>query len=775
MVKSSVIKMLFIVLITLYLFSCSNPQGVKKQVDVSITVNVPKSDVFTVKGVNQTSNPLATYDVPITKVTVVVKSGTTQVMRQDFTSLSNISFTLENPGNYTIELYAYGTINSQLVGIFYATKDVTLNYGANALQMDGIFFKSTLEFSAKMSATVSSNWNVTYAKLTMTKNTDGSKLEYDVTTEMAASPTDFSKLFEVDPGIYKLSFSLKLKNKNNGAEYSYGTSDELYRIFYPSLTEKYDLLINEVDGNVVVTVSELKVTLPFVPSVQNLTYSYHALNKKLTLRWDYPYLDDKTKFQIFRKLSNKNGLELIGETTSTTYEITLGSDPVVVENLEYFGINVVKDGKESGIKEISVPIVLIYSPAQNAIINRTTPINVAATKDSRFSKAELYVNGTKISETTSRPFNFQLDTTYYYDNLHTISVVVKDSSGNKLVEDSKQVVIQNWQKNYGSNTYFSDIIEGSNGNFVIIARTDDKLEVLKADKNGQLIWRKSFSDVGFNSSSRYLIAKADGGYLICGYKSISGRGFDGVVFKIDENGNKLWEKTYGATSDDYIYSITRKTDGNYLLAGQTYESQSKGWLIEIDKDGNIISETKLSDVRSLSIAKEARNGDILLGGQYYYNYYYAWFGVMGSNKSIKWSWTSSSSDFPSTYDVLDVGDGFIFRIASSYYLYNHRILKYNYSGQFLWEYSWGSYMVWGAITYTSDNAIIITGRPGNSVSDKPTMFKIMNSNTGVTTIWSATFNVGYEIRKVIECSDGDLAGIGDNFVFRRKANGDLYY
>lgn len=111
--------------IVLFLAGCILQE--KNNVTVSISVTLPELDMFTVKTSGTVVLPNAAFDVNITKVTVVVKTGITQVFKQDFGSLSGISFKLEKAGTYTVELYAYGDINGQLVGIFYATKDITLN------------------------------------------------------------------------------------------------------------------------------------------------------------------------------------------------------------------------------------------------------------------------------------------------------------------------------------------------------------------------------------------------------------------------------------------------------------------------------------------------------------------------------------------------------------------------------------------------------------------------------------------------------------------------
>ena len=62
------------------------------------------------------------------------------------------------------------------------------------------------------------------------------------------------------------------------------------------------------------------------------------------------------------------------------------------------------------------------------------------------------------------------------------------------------------------------------------------------------------------------------------------------MVKIDSEGDKVWDKTYGGSDSDRAYAVVATSDGGYLLAGYT---KSKGagdydmWVVKIDKDGNL--------------------------------------------------------------------------------------------------------------------------------------------------------------------------------------------
>jgi hypothetical protein len=71
----------------------------------------------------------------------------------------------------------------------------------------------------------------------------------------------------------------------------------------------------------------------------------------------------------------------------------------------------------------------------------------------------------------------------------------------------------------------------------------------------------------------------DGGYILGGY-SYSGIGGDKTedhwgkygngdywIVKTDVNGNKQWDKRFGGTAPDYLFSIQQTMDGGYILGG----------------------------------------------------------------------------------------------------------------------------------------------------------------------------------------------------------------
>lgn len=102
--------------------------------------------------------------------------------------------------------------------------------------------------------------------------------------------------------------------------------------------------------------------------------------------------------------------------------------------------------------------------------------------------------------------------------------------------------------------------------------------IIKLNDHGNKEWEKTFG--GSKNDIAYHIEQVnDGGYIIVG-ASYSDDGHVGDhhgstnntdvwVVKIDESGNMQWEKNYGGNSSDLGYCIKQTTDGGYIVAGYT--------------------------------------------------------------------------------------------------------------------------------------------------------------------------------------------------------------
>lgn len=140
------------------------------------------------------------------------------------------------------------------------------------------------------------------------------------------------------------------------------------------------------------------------------------------------------------------------------------------------------------------------------------------------------------------------------------------------------------------------IIAGSKGG--IWTKVLDNIEiqkqdlwVLKLDSSGNLLWEKTFGG-DKNDKACSIKQTTDEGYIVAGYTESKGLGDrDMWILKLDKNGNLVWDKTFGTVNWDMAYSAIQIKDGNYVVVGDMYEKNDKeddSYILKLDKNGNLL-------------------------------------------------------------------------------------------------------------------------------------------------------------------------------------------
>ena len=134
-----------------------------------------------------------------------------------------------------------------------------------------------------------------------------------------------------------------------------------------------------------------------------------------------------------------------------------------------------------------------------------------------------------------------------------------------------------WVRVYESNSYeFANcLVESSDGGFVICGYNrspswDTDVYLMKTDNHGDIEWIRTYGGSG-NDAGSAVERTADNGFIIVGYTSSIGEGYDDIyLIKTDDMGITQWTRTFGGDSTDYGTSVRQASDGGYLIAGQTY-------------------------------------------------------------------------------------------------------------------------------------------------------------------------------------------------------------
>ena len=190
-----------------------------------------------------------------------------------------------------------------------------------------------------------------------------------------------------------------------------------------------------------------------------------------------------------------------------------------------------------------------------------------------------------------------------------------------VVKTNKLGKIQ-WNRTLGASgvEYCSSIIQTRDGGYLVGGTSNESVSatktspgygsddywVVKLDKFGNIEWDKSLGSAGTEMTVS-VDTTLDGGYIIggsspegaTGVKTNSGYGgYDYWIVKLDANGNKIWDNTFGGSNDDYASQVKHTADGGYIIGGSSMSSTISGvktekgrgdqdyWIVKIDDSGN---------------------------------------------------------------------------------------------------------------------------------------------------------------------------------------------
>jgi hypothetical protein len=144
-------------------------------------------------------------------------------------------------------------------------------------------------------------------------------------------------------------------------------------------------------------------------------------------------------------------------------------------------------------------------------------------------------------------------------------VVKVDAQGNKQ-----------WERSFGgagndSPAGFWQVPDG----YLLAVKTatdsgDGGFWLIKLDPQGEQEWKRSLA--GETQYFRTAIEQAeDGGFVLAGS---SGNGVspfggqDGLLMKVDAEGNEQWVRFFGGTDFDSLHSIVVSPDGRFIISGR---------------------------------------------------------------------------------------------------------------------------------------------------------------------------------------------------------------
>ncbi len=319
----------------------------------------------------------------------------------------------------------------------------------------------------------------------------------------------------------------------------------------------------------------------------------------------------------------------------------------------------------------------------------------------------------------------------------------------------------------------------SNGDFAGGRTGNYDCWIIKLDQSGKTQWKKQFGGTG-NDVPRDILITEDSGYIVAGTSS-SGNGdivgnhgsSDFWVLRLNKSGDIIWTKSYGGTGSDQAFSIYRKNNTGYLLAGQ---SDSKNgdvrgnhgkidyWILEINNNGDTLWTKTLGgkeDDFGQSIqqtidgglviggASKSGNGDVT-GHHGDSTRADLWIVKLNSNREIEWQKSLGGTHDEALYGTLlafsmmqtpDGGNIIVSytRSADGDITSNNGgsdvwLLKLTNSGSIEWQRSLGGTTTdYGySVLQTFDGSYVFSGMAGTNSGD-------VSGNQGSADLWVVKF------------------------------------
>ncbi|QMU29534.1 T9SS type A sorting domain-containing protein [Adhaeribacter radiodurans] len=361
----------------------------------------------------------------------------------------------------------------------------------------------------------------------------------------------------------------------------------------------------------------------------NNDYWIVKIDSSGAVQWDKTLGGRNLDYLVNVKATADGGFLLAGETDSVTYE--KDSTRFTVRTRNFNVIKIDTNGTELWNKTYYKPY---NTPLKDFV---STPDGNYLLVGSNYL-LKVNENGIQLLERNLSRFlqaNKELESVLATPDggylLGTNGLYTNNNQENNRNEDFRLVKLDAngiylWEGSYGGNgfDFLTDVILTNNGNYLLGGFTSlsdgfDKTNGIKGEfdywvvkvkeeqKPDLISWNLRYGGT-LQDNFTQVIQTVDGGYLLGGYSlsdstgdksQVKQGGYDFWVVKTDDKGNKIWDKTYGGTGNDYLNSILELPEGGFLLGGssesgiggdktETNRGSRDFWVIRLDYKGDLI-------------------------------------------------------------------------------------------------------------------------------------------------------------------------------------------
>lgn len=338
-----------------------------------------------------------------------------------------------------------------------------------------------------------------------------------------------------------------------------------------------------------------------------------------------------------------------------------------------------------------------------------------------------------------------------------------------------------WEKNYGGN--FGEeaysVIPTLDDCYLIAGYTNSKgvgnsdAWLVKIDKQGNKLWDKTYGEVE-DDRALSIVSTSDRGYLIVGLKK------EKIwAFKTDANGNILWKQTYGNGNPQGSVNIINSNDGNFMIA--TEIPANGNWnarLIKINEEGNVLWDKQYGNQNNEIISSiiQTKSQEYILVGHVFSDYEQeSEILLIKTDKNGNQIWLKNIKETNNSNvanSIIETDDGFFFIAGyTGYNSQNSLLLKIDNNGNKLWSKTYRKTYSsdFRSIAKLNDKSILMTGNNGTSLW----MLKVDNNGE---IQWDKTFGYTTGGMRILN-NNGNILVLGykddDIWLIKIKQKGSI--
>ncbi|MCD6456982.1 MAG: hypothetical protein J7K81_09390, partial [Methanophagales archaeon] len=241
-------------------------------------------------------------------------------------------------------------------------------------------------------------------------------------------------------------------------------------------------------------------------------------------------------------------------------------------------------------------------------------------------------------------------------------------------------ITEEWNMTFGgaSDDYGYSVQQTTDGGYILAGDTrsygagDADIWLIKTDSKGNEQWSRTFGGTKADLLDRGSVRQtSDGGYIITGYTYSYGAGAgdaDVWLVKTDENGNEVWNRTFGGAGLDWGHSVQQTSDEGYIIAGRIIPpyagARADAWLIKTDSNGveqwnRTFGADGCEYAASVQQTADADGGYIMTGRTTSFGAIEAdaWLIRTDSDGVEEWNRTFGGANYDYGYSVQQTADG----------------------------------------------------------------------------------------------------------------------